>query len=68
MLTNAPGVAKAAVNYANQSATVEYDPKTITPAGMQQVLQSVGYDLVVDIKNQQAIQQSRKPNNGSTSH
>ncbi|MCY7359056.1 MAG: heavy metal translocating P-type ATPase [Rudanella sp.] len=51
MLTNTPGVAKAAVNYANQSATVEYDSKEITPAGMQQVLQSIGYDLVVDVED-----------------
>lgn len=57
MLTNTPGVAKAAVNYANQSATVEFDPKAITPAGMQQVLQSIGYDLVVDVEDPQAVQQ-----------
>ncbi|GAB3219930.1 heavy metal translocating P-type ATPase [Spirosoma arcticum] len=57
MLNNTPGVAKAVVNYANQSATVEYDPKTITPAGMQQALQSVGYDLVVDVDDPQQVQQ-----------
>ncbi len=57
MLTNTPGVTKAAVNYANQSATVEYDPKTISPAGMQQVLQGIGYDLVVDVENPQEVQQ-----------
>ncbi len=48
VLSTTPGVAKAAVNYANQSATVEYDPQTITPAGMRQVLQATGYDLVVE--------------------
>ncbi len=57
MLTNTPGVTKAAVNYANQSATVEYDAKAITPAGMQQVLQSIGYDLVVDVEDPQQVQQ-----------
>ncbi len=57
MLKNTPGITKAAVNYANQSATVEYDPKTISPAGMQQVLQSIGYDLVVDVENPQEVQQ-----------
>ncbi|RIV17437.1 Cu(2+)-exporting ATPase [Fibrisoma montanum] len=57
MLNNTPGVAKAAVNYANQSATVEYDTKAITPAGMQQVLQSIGYDLVVDVEDPQQVQQ-----------
>jgi len=57
MLGNTPGIVKAAVNYANQSATVEYDAKAITPAGMQQVLQSIGYDLVVDVEDPQAVQQ-----------
>jgi P-type Cu2+ transporter len=57
MLTNTPGIAKATVNYANQSATVEYDPKAITPAGMQQVLQSIGYDLVVDVEDPLQVQQ-----------
>ncbi|MCY7359808.1 MAG: heavy metal translocating P-type ATPase [Rudanella sp.] len=53
MLTNTPGVNSAAVNYANQSATVEFDPTLITPAGMQQVLQSIGYDLVVEVEDPQ---------------
>lgn len=57
MLGNTPGIAKAAVNYANQSATVDYDARAITPAGMQQVLQSIGYDLVVDVEDPQAVQQ-----------
>ncbi len=53
MLTNTPGVISAAVNYANQSATVEFDPKLITPAGMQQALQSIGYDLVIEVDDPQ---------------
>ncbi|MCY7359894.1 MAG: heavy metal translocating P-type ATPase [Rudanella sp.] len=57
MLNNTPGIVKAAVNYANQSTTVEYDPKAITPTGMQQVLQSIGYDLVVDVEDPQQVQQ-----------
>ena len=57
MLNNTPGVAKAAVNYANQSATVDYNPKAITPQAMQQVLQSIGYDLVVDVEDPQQVQQ-----------
>ena len=60
MLANTPGVAKAAVNYANQSVTVEYDAKAITPAGMQQVLQSIGYDLVVDVDDPQQVQQEAR--------
>ncbi len=57
MLGYTPGVQKATVNYANQSATVDYDPSVITPAGMQQVLQGIGYDLVVDVENPQEVQQ-----------
>lgn len=57
MLSHTPGIAKAAVNYANQSASVEYDAKLITPAGMQQVIQSIGYDLVVDVDDPQQVQQ-----------
>ena len=51
MLSNTPGVQKATVNYANQSATVDYDPVETTPAQMQQVLQSIGYDLVIPDSN-----------------
>ena len=50
MLNNTPGVAQATVNYANQSATVDYDPNVVSPTGLQQVIQSIGYDLVVDVE------------------
>lgn len=56
MLTNTPGVLGAAVNYANQSATVEYDPKTIDQEGLQQAIRSIGYDLVLDTEDPQAVQ------------
>jgi len=51
MLGHTPGVVKAAVNYANQSATVDYDPADVTPVQMQQALQSIGYDLVIPDEN-----------------
>jgi Cu2+-exporting ATPase len=57
MLGHTAGVSKATVNYANQSATVDYDPAVITPAGMQQVLQGIGYDLVVDVEDPGQVQQ-----------
>ena len=60
MLSNTPGVASVAVNYANQSATVEYDSTVIKPQGMQHVLQSIGYDLVVDVEDPQAVQQEAR--------
>ncbi len=57
MLSHTPGVSKATVNYANQSATVDFDPAVVTPAGMQQVLQGIGYDLVVDVEDPGQVQQ-----------
>ncbi|WP_020604038.1 heavy metal translocating P-type ATPase [Spirosoma spitsbergense] len=57
MLNNTPGVAQATVNYANQSATVDYDPKVVSPTGLQQVIQSIGYDLVVNVEDPRQVQQ-----------
>lgn len=56
MLKNTPGVADAAVNYANQSATVQYDPKVIDQEGLQGVIRSIGYDLVIDAEDPLAVQ------------
>ncbi|MBO0939335.1 copper-translocating P-type ATPase [Fibrella sp. HMF5335] len=56
MLTNTPGVLGAAVNYANQSATVEYDPKVIDQQGLQQAIRSIGYDFILDTVDPQAVQ------------
>ena len=47
-LKRQPGVANAAVNFAAQSVLVDFDPKTISPQGLKQAVQSVGYDLVVE--------------------
>lgn len=52
-----PGVKDAAVNYANQTAWVEYDDKIITPADLQNSIRSIGYDLVVDTEDPQAVQE-----------
>lgn len=53
MLKASKGVTSATVNYASAEVTVEYDPAIIRPEGMQKILQSVGYDLVVEQENQQ---------------
>lgn len=47
MLKHTPGVRDAGVNYANQSAWVQYDPKTVTPAELQNAVRSIGYDIVI---------------------
>ncbi|MFC5410542.1 heavy metal translocating P-type ATPase [Larkinella bovis] len=56
MLKNTPGVTDAGVNYANQQAWVEYDPKTVTQQGLQNAVRSIGYDLVIDAENPQEMQ------------
>lgn len=48
ILNHTPGVQKAAVNYANQSALVEYNQAQVTPDQIKAAVQSIGYDLVVD--------------------
>lgn len=59
MLKTVPGVKDAAVNFANQSASVEYDQALVDPQALQNAVRSVGYDLVVNnnTEESQAIQE-----------
>lgn len=57
MLKSAPGVKDASVNFANQSAWVEYDNKLVKPSDLQNVVRSIGYDLVVDVEDPQAVKE-----------
>jgi len=57
MLKSTPGVKDAAVNFANQTASVEYDTKLTKPADLQNSVRSIGYDLVVDVEDPQAVQE-----------
>jgi P-type Cu2+ transporter len=50
MLKSTAGVKEASVNYANQSALVEYDPALVQPEGLRQVVQSIGYDLIIEME------------------
>lgn len=52
-----PGVKEAAVNYANQTAWVEYDEKTLSPTDLQNAVRSIGYDLVVNVEDPYAVQE-----------
>lgn len=57
------GVVNASVNFAAQTLQVEYDPEKINPGDLQKVIQSIGYDLIVDEDNaaeQQAAYQQRE--------
>ncbi len=51
MLKAQDGVADAGVNFANQTAWVQYDPTRINLLQMQQAIRSVGYDLIIDQEN-----------------
>ncbi|MCB0810338.1 MAG: heavy metal translocating P-type ATPase [Flavobacteriales bacterium] len=48
MLLATPGVLKAAVNLATNTVQVVYVPGVIDERGMQKVIQSIGYDLVIE--------------------
>lgn len=60
MLKSAPGVKDAAVNLANQSAQVVYDKAENTPEGLQEVVRSIGYDLLIDVEDPIQEQEERQ--------
>lgn len=47
-LKKEPGVVNAAVNYANNSASVEYLARVADPKHFKQSVQSSGYDLIIE--------------------
>ena len=57
MLKATAGVKVASVNFANQTALVEYDPTIAKPADLQNAVRSIGYDLVVDVEYPQAVKE-----------
>ncbi|MEO7992372.1 MAG: heavy metal translocating P-type ATPase [Chryseolinea sp.] len=57
MLKSTAGVKDAGVNFANQSAWVEYNEEVTKPIDLQTAVRSIGYDLVVDVENHQAIKE-----------
>lgn len=57
MLKSTPGVKDAAVNFANQTAWVEYDNKSAQPADLQNSVRAIGYDLVINVEDPQAVQE-----------
>jgi len=63
MLKATKGVMDAGVNYANQSAWVDFDKTVTTPLDLQNAVRSIGYDLVVDVEDPQAIQEESQRKN-----
>ncbi|RFZ83098.1 Cu(2+)-exporting ATPase [Mucilaginibacter terrenus] len=51
MIGTQKGVEKAEVNYATQSVKVAFHPEIIQASGLQQSVQSIGYDLIIDTVN-----------------
>jgi Cu2+-exporting ATPase len=57
MLKHTEGVKEASVNFANQTALVEYDPAIAKTTDLQNAVRSIGYDLVVDVEDPQAVKE-----------
>jgi len=51
MLNSQQGVLNAVVNYANATVMIEYIPGIISIEALKQLLQSIGYDLMIADKN-----------------
>jgi Cu2+-exporting ATPase len=58
MLRSVEGVKAAGVNFANQSAWVEYDPNIATKEDLQKTVRAIGYDLVIDEANSNEIKEA----------
>lgn len=48
MLSNQPGVDKVAVNFANNTANITFEKDTTSLSKLKEVVQSIGYDLMID--------------------
>lgn len=60
MLSHTKGVLNAGVNYANQSVAVAYDPHLIDLPEMDRVLQGIGYGLIIEENEEDAIAEQEK--------
>jgi Cu2+-exporting ATPase len=60
MIQAQEGVKQAAVNFANQQLQVEYNPSQIGLPEMKKVIQSIGYDLIIDEQNAASQQQDEQ--------
>lgn len=47
------GVREAAVNFAAERASIDYDPETVDPKKLQQVVKKTGYELLVEEEGEQ---------------
>ena len=54
MLKSTAGVSDAAVNYANQSVKVDFDPERVSLADLDGVLRGIGYGLILAAEEDEA--------------
>lgn len=47
-LNSIPGVVKAEVNLASQTAMIEFVPSVVKPQNLKETITSIGYDLIID--------------------
>lgn len=61
-LSHQPGVNKATVNYASATATVEYDRSLCSAETLQQIVRSIGFDLLIqhDDHTLEEVEQGQK--------
>ena len=60
MLSHTKGILNAGVNYANQSVSVSYDPELVDLPEMDRVLQSIGYGLIIEDNEEDAIAEQER--------
>ncbi len=60
MLKSVPGVDDAGVNFANQTAWVQYHPDKAPRTALQQAVRSIGYDLIIDLDNSAELQENAR--------
>ncbi len=57
MLKATAGVSDASVNYANQTAQVEFNSAIANTTDLQNAVRSIGYDLIIDVEDPQALKE-----------
>lgn len=62
MLKSQPGVLDASVNFAGSTVLVDFVPGTTSPGELKKVVQSIGYDLIVQEDNADQLLEDSKKN------
>lgn len=59
-LNGSDGVAKAEVNYANSSVSIEFEKPDLEPLDLKATLNGIGYDLIVDDDEEKAEEEAEQ--------